>query len=212
MRPIFYSFRRCPYAIRARLALHYSGVSVALREIELRNKPEPMLMASPKGTVPVLVLPEGEVLEESEDIMRWAVSFNDPEQWLVGVFTAETRSLIDENDFVFKKHLDRYKYADRYPEHSQDYYRAQGEEFLKKLNQRLQRTQHLLADQASLVDFAILPFIRQFAFVDKVWFDAAPYPDLQAWLARFLQSDLFARVMFKYPAWQTGDEISVFPV
>jgi glutathione S-transferase len=190
--PILYSFRRCPYAIRARMALKYSGIAVEIREVKLNNKPQQMLDYSPKGTVPVLIT-NGEVIDESLDIMLWAISQHDPNNWQVEGF----EQLIDQNDNVFKKHLDQYKYFIRYPEHSKEYYRQQGEIFLQQLEQRLEKHKYLLCEQITIADVAIFPFIRQYAHVDKQWFDQTPYQQLQTWLNEFLQSDLFHAVMKK---------------
>ncbi|MDT4290835.1 glutathione S-transferase [Methylomonas sp. MO1] len=207
--PIFYSFRRCPYAMRARLAIAVSGLSVALREIELSNKPEAMLSVSPKGTVPVLVLPDGQVIEQSLDIMRWALAQHDPQDWL-DQMPEDAKRLIDWNDGDFKYYLDRYKYADRYPEQTQTVYRQQGEVFLAKLETRLQRTRFLCGLTFGLADAAIAPFIRQFAAVDNAWFSSSPYPALQHWLDDFLTSNLFAAVMRKYPPWKANDPLVLF--
>jgi len=193
-RPILYTFRRCPYAIRARMAIAYAGIEVEHREITLKNKPKAMLHASPKGTVPVLVLADDTVIDESLDIMRWALEQNDPHGWLN---YNQPSSLIQENDGSFKQALDHYKYAVRFPEKPIEYYRAQGESFLQKLENMLNQHKYLSDAQPSLEDYAIFPFIRQFAFVDKPWFDVAPYPKLQAWLDVNVSSDLFAGVMQK---------------
>ena len=201
MLPILYSFRRCPYAIRARMALRYAGVQVELREILLREKPPQMLAVSNKGTVPVLVLPDGSVLDESYDVMRWALNHHDPDHWCEAALAAEANALIDQNDHSFKAYLDRYKYADRYPEHPMEYYRSQAEGFLQILEAQLTTTQFLLGEKISIADVAIFPFIRQFAFVDKDWFDCAPYPNLRAWLDNFLESEAFLSVMEKHVVW-----------
>jgi len=213
-KPVLYSFRRCPYAIRARLAVAASGISVELREVVLKNKPQPMLDISPKGTVPVLLLPDGIVLEESRDIIRWALTQSDPMGWQSGASSDElweAETLIQENDFVFKQHLDRYKYADRHPEQSQQWYREQGEVTLKKLEQRLSSHRYLTGDRVTVADIAIMPFIRQFASVDRVWFDQSPYPSLRQWLDQWLKTDLFERVMKKYPAWSPEEPGIAFP-
>ncbi|MEI8570660.1 glutathione S-transferase [Methylomonas sp. LW13] len=207
--PILYSFRRCPYAMRARLAIAVSGVSVALREIELSNKPEAMLAISPKGTVPLLLLPDGRVIEQSLDIMLWALAQHDPQNWL-NQAPEDTQRLIDWNDGDFKYYLDRYKYADRYPEQTPADYRQQGEVFLAELETRLQRHKFLCGDNFSLADAATLPFIRQFAAVDNAWFENSPYPALQQWLNTFLRSNLFAAVMQKYPPWNVDDPLVLF--
>ena len=183
------------------MALNYAGITVELREVLLRDKPRSMLLASAKGTVPVLVFPDGRVIDESIDVMRWALLQRDPEHWWRHDLEEETNSLVGENDHVFKKHLDRYKYADRYPEQPQSFYRGKAEAFLRKLEQRLVLTRYLLDDQLTFSDVATFPFVRQFAYVDKAWFDSAPYPKLSAWLQSFLDSDLFLSVMTKYPRW-----------
>jgi glutathione S-transferase len=209
MPPTLYSFRRCPYAMRARLALHVSGVVVEVREVSLRNKPESMLSVSPKGSVPVLVLPNGKVIDESWDIMQWTLRQHDPNNWLGKneVFLDAAKPLLNENDSTFKVALDRYKYFERYPDHPQNFYRAQGEVFLQQLETRLRSKKFLLSDTLSIADAAIFPFIRQFAEVDKAWFAQSPYPALQRWLEKFLHSNAFTAVMKKYPFWQLGDAL-----
>ena len=202
MIPILYSFRRCPYAIRARMALNYAAIPVALREILLRDKPRSMLRASAKGTVPVLILPNGNVIDESVDVMYWALDQSDPDCWSRGALETGTQALLEENDHVFKVQLDRYKYADRHPEHPQSYYRAEAVRFLVRLEQGLKLHRYLLDDQITFADVAIFPFVRQFALVDKPWFDQAPYPKLQVWLQSFLDSALFLNVMTKHPVWR----------
>jgi glutathione S-transferase len=207
MPSILYSFRRCPYAMRARFALYTSGVTVELREVALRDKPTSMLAASPKGSVPVLVLPDGCVIDESREIMQWALHQHDPDGWLGknDSYVDLATPLIIENDTAFKNHLDRYKYADRYPEHPQIYYRSEAEIFLQQLENRLRATHFLLGDAMSIADVAIFPFIRQFAEVDKDWFAQAPYSSLQRWLEIFLGSERFDAVMKKYSVWHPGD-------
>jgi glutathione S-transferase len=197
--PILYSYRRCPYAMRARMALHYSGIEVEIREIALRQKPAAMLAASPKGTVPVLVLPDGTVIDESLDIMRWALAQHDPQAWLNDAARSEV--LIAENDGSFKQALDRYKYAERFPEHPQQTYRAQGEHFLSQLEIQLQQHAHLLGAEPRLADIAIFPFVRQFAAVDPMWWEASPYPALRGWLAHWVESALFDSIMQKHQVW-----------
>jgi len=211
--PILYSFRRCPYAMRARLAIAISGISVEHREVVLKDKPQAMLDVSPKGTVPVLITPTGQVIDESIDIMYWALEQSDPMHWLIGapVQQAITTALIIQNDQPFKHFLDRYKYADRYPDNTERYYRQQAEITLDALEQKLTQNGCLLTDHITLADMALLPFIRQFAFVDKAWFDSAPYPKIQAWLNQFLTSALFESIMVKLPAWQPNDSRVYFP-
>ncbi len=206
---ILYSFRRCPYAMRARLALAVSAQPYELREVILRNKPADLLGVSPKGTVPVLVLPGGEVLDESLDIMRWALARNDPAQWLSppGVSPDETAALIAANDGDFKRHLDRYKYPNRYADEAGAdvagfalAHRTQAARWLAQLDARLTGG-WLFGPRASLADMAILPFVRQFAHTDADWFAVQPWPRLQGWLAAFEASALYAGVMQKHAAW-----------
>jgi glutathione S-transferase len=206
--PILYSFRRCPYAIRARLALHASGIGYELREVDLRNKPACMLAASPKGSVPVLVLSGSRVIDESWDIMQWALQQHDPENRL-GTSKRHVDAalpLVHSNDNTFKASLDRYKYADRHPEHPQTHYRSQGEPFLQQLEMRLQATAYLLGNTPSIADMAIFPFIRQFAGVDQDWFDQSPYPGLRNWAEALTHSAMFKAVMQKHPVWNSRDK------
>ncbi len=195
-RPILYSFRRCPYAMRGRMALKVSGLACEHREVLLRDKPAAMLAASPKGTVPVVVLPDGEVIDESLDVMRWALAQNDPENWLA---PGDSMSgLIAETDGPFKHHLDRYKYANRYEGADSAAHRDAGLGFLKKLDERLAGQAQLFGNAVSLADIAIFPFVRQFANTDRGWFDAQDLPHLQAWLAGHLASPLFDAIMEKH--------------
>ena len=208
--PTLYSFRRCPYAMRARMAVMQSGVVCELREVVLRDKPASMLALSPKGTVPVLQLTDGTVLEESLDVMRWALSVNDPDNWLDT--HDESTSLLTQLDGEFKDALDRYKYHVNHPEHPQSYYRDEGAKFLALLEDRLGANggKALFDTRLTFADIAVFPFIRQFAFVDKAWFDDTPYLLLQNWLSSHLESDLFLSVMTKYPAWKPGDDVLLF--
>lgn len=192
---LLYSFRRCPYAMRARLALRYCGVPVRIIEVSLKAKPVEMLALSPKGTVPVLSV-NGAVIDESLAIMQWALARHDPDDWLLQGDPA-VLELTAENDHGFKYQLDRYKYAERYPEQPMEAYRAAGEVFLRKLEHLLATHEYLLADHPSLADMALAPFVRQFAHVDREWFAGAPYPRLQRWLEWFLNSPLFISVMAK---------------
>jgi glutathione S-transferase len=195
--PVLYSFRRCPYAMRARMALRISGASYEHREVVLRDKPPEMLEVSPKGTVPVLVAGPGEVIEESRDIMRWALSRSDPEGWL----ERDDPALVETNDGPFKHHLDRYKYATRYDAVDPAQHRDAALDILRKLDERLSRSAYLCGDTRGFVDIAIFPFIRQFANANRDWFDAQPLPHLQTWLAGLIVSDLFAGIMAKHPQW-----------
>lgn len=194
--PVLYSYRRCPYAMRARMALKYAGVAVEIREISLKDKPLHMLQVSPKGTVPVLVLPEGKVIDQSLEIMNWALQQADADGWLRGD-NALTQQLMIENDGCFKQALDKYKYAIRFPENAAEAYRSQGEIFLSTLERQLNQASFLVGSTLSLADIAIFPFIRQFTAVDNSWFDAADYPRLKAWLKQLLASELFNSVMEK---------------
>ncbi|APV42495.1 glutathione S-transferase [Pseudomonas frederiksbergensis] len=194
-----YSFRRCPYAMRARMALRYAGVAVNIVEVSLKAKPAEMLALSSKGTVPVLSV-DGQMIDESLAIMHWALAQNDPQDWLLKddpVGQHLIAGLIEENDQVFKVHLNRYKYADRFPEQPMTVYRAEGEVFLRRLDELLEGRDYLLAEHPSLADVALMPFVRQFAHVDREWFGQSSYHRLQAWLQRFLESELFIGVMAK---------------
>jgi glutathione S-transferase len=213
--PTLYTFRRCPYAIRARMALAYAGVEFELREVVLRDKPASMLALSEKGTVPVLRFGD-EVIDESLAIVEWALQQNDPSGWkmFASPQLLTMSALIELCDREFKYWLDRYKYADRYPEQQPQYYRTQCEVFLGSLELRLDPQQQggsfLFGANLCYADVAIFPFVRQFSFVDKDWFDASSYPHLHAWLESHLSSDLFLRVMDKYPQWRLGHEPTVF--
>ncbi len=218
-RPLLYSFRRCPYAMRARLALQVSQTSCQLREVVLRDKPQCMLSASKKGTVPVLITGtgtgtgEGNVIDESLDIMLWCLGRDDPEGWLgQDEKLSEALKLIDRNDGDFKDHLDRYKYADRYSGEDPDLdHRELASAFLRELDSRLCKSPWLLGAKISLADAALAPFVRQFANTDRAWFDVQPWPALSAWLHDFLASPLFASIMTKYPQWRHSDEPTLFP-
>ncbi|WP_299004560.1 glutathione S-transferase [uncultured Shewanella sp.] len=210
--PILYSFRRCPYAMRARLGILLSHQSVLLKEIILKNKPESMLKASPKGTVPVLILPNNQVIDESLDIMMWALEQSDPNHVLPinQQQTQLTLALIKQNDTTFKSWLDKYKYADRYPEYSAIHYRKQAEAFILTLENKLKTNKQLLSDTPSLVDYAIYPFVRQFAHVDIDWFNQAPYPKTRQWLYNHIESELFLSIMKKYPLWLESQQMVTF--
>lgn len=218
--PVLYSFRRCPYAMRARLAIAASGLCFELREVMLRGKPPELLAASPKATVPVLVLPGGEVIEQSLDIMLWALRQNDSEGWLAPPHATleEMLALIAANDGNFKQHLDRYKYPNRFPrEHAGDErgfaqaHRSGGANWLAALDIRLARQPWLTGNTPSLADMAILPFVRQFAHTDRGWFEAQSWPHLRVLLTRWESSDALPRVMEKYPPWRSGQASVIFP-
>jgi len=211
---ILYSFRRCPYAMRARLAIVISGIELELREVVLRDKPQALLNISAKATVPVLITMDNKLIDESIDIMFWALKQADPEGWLEELNEQQiniSKHIIANNDGEFKYYLDRYKYADRYPEYSQRYYREQAEKTLIDLEQRLQTQGYLLSAKLSIADMAVLPFIRQFAFADKTWFDQSPYPALKQWLEQFISSELFDSIMPKYAQWEEGQAPQFFP-
>jgi glutathione S-transferase len=198
--------------MRARAALAASGIRVELREVELRDKPAAMLAVSSKGSVPVLIPPDGGVIDESWDIMLWALRQHDPQAWLGKDECHAMAALpwVIANDTTFKHNLDRYKYPGRFPEQPQSAYRSAGERFLQQLEQRLGDTPCLLGTTFTIADAALLPFIRQFAAVDSDWFAAAPYPALRAWLEGYISSGLFALVMQKFPVWQPGSEPVIF--
>lgn len=205
--PILYSFRRCPYAMRARLALYNSGIQVEIREIVLRDKPAHMLEISPKGTVPVLLLPCGKVIDESLDIMHWALEQNDPNHWLSQVAT----TLISQNDTKFKPLLDRYKYPNRYEGENCTNAFDDAISILDDLNQRIKENKGaLLGREYTIADYAIFPFIRQFAHVDRPRFDALPLKALQNWLREHKKSETFNAIMHKYAPWKTGETPIIF--
>lgn len=193
--------------MRAHLALKKAGLKVELREVKLSNLPEQLMELSPKSTVPVLVLPNGIVFDESWDIVKWALQQNDPDNWLGDddCYLSDAEMLIEINDFSFKTDLDHYKYADRHPEHSQQHYREACEEFIEELEDALAEHRYLLADQISLADIGVFPFVRQFSLVDQEWFDQAPYPRVQHWLNSLIDSELFQHVFQKHELWQAGD-------
>ena len=208
--PCLYSFRRCPYAMRARLGLLFAEQQVELREVVLKNKPPQMLDISPKGTVPVLQLIDGTVIEQSREIMLWALEQNDPQNLLDKTVFNEANALIDQNDNEFKYWLDRYKYADRHLEMIQEEYRQQGEVFLQRLDALLSKNSYLLGANIGVADIGIMPFVRQFAHVDREAFYGLPYPNLQRWLQGWLQHPLFLQAMTKFKPWEEGDELVVF--
>lgn len=206
-----YSFRRCPYAMRARFGLLFAELQVELREITLKNKPMQMLAISPKATVPVLQLADGRVIEESREIMVWALEQQDPQGLLATEVLQQANALIDKNDNEFKHWLDRYKYADRHPEMTQTEYRQRGEAFLQVLEELLTQNPYLLGDSITIADIGIMPFVRQFAHVDRDVFYDLPYPNLQRWLQYWLAHPLFLQAMNKYQPWQEDDDVVLFP-
>lgn len=195
--------------MRARLGLAASGLSVCLREIVLRDKPSEMLAASPKGTVPVLLLQDGTVIDESFDIMTWALAQNDPLALLR--YGSAASDLVLRCETEFKPHLDRFKYHVRYENVDPQYERALAAEYLHELNRRLHKAAFLFGPEISLADLAIAPFVRQFANSCRDWFEAQDWPELLRWLSRFIMSARFQAVMHKYPVWQAGDPVTFFP-
>lgn len=211
--PILYSFRRCPFAMRARMALRSAGQRCELREVLLRDKPEQMMEASKKGTVPVLVLPDARVLDESLDVMGWALAQNDPNSLLPSTQDrGESDRLLALIDGEFKFHLDRYKYASRYEDCDAMEHREVALQILRHLETQLQGKNWLFGDHPCFADLAILPFVRQYRIADQFWFDnEMPLPTVRQWLHRFLVADFFTAVMEKRKPWQTGDQPSYFP-
>ena len=199
--PILYSYRRCPYAMRARVALKLAAIEAEIREISFQEKPAHMLQVSPKGTVPVLLLPDGSVIDESLEIMQWALKQHALGANIHAVAGASVFELVSENDTAFKLALDAYKYPERYLNKTQIQHRADGEVFLQKLEKFLQVNLYLFSATPSLADIAIFPFVRQFAAVDAAWFETAPYPKLQDWLKSLVESELFVSIMLKQPTY-----------
>lgn len=206
--PILWSFRRCPYAMRARLAIQSSGQQVALQEILLKDKPDAFRAASAKATVPVLQ-DGAQVIDESRDVMLWALERSDPEGWLD--MADEGCALIDRCDGPFKTALDHTKYAVRFPDLDEEAEREKAMVFLRDLNNRLTDAPFLMGRSRTMADMAILPFVRQFANTDRAWFDAQGLGPLTRWLDDFLNADRFRAIMVKYPPWQPGQDQVVFP-
>jgi len=204
--PILYSFRRCPYAMRARLAIRAAGQSVELREIVLRDKAPEFVAASPKATVPVLVLPDGGIIEESREIMDWALS-----DATMPMPNTTQIALIERAEGEFKTALDHYKYASRYEGVDARFERDRASAFLYDLNAILAAQPYLAGESQGFTDIAIAPFVRQFAHVDRDWFYAQDWPNLARWLTTFIDSDDFQAIMSKYPKWQDGDPVTLFP-
>ncbi|MDT8283498.1 MAG: glutathione S-transferase [Gammaproteobacteria bacterium] len=205
--PVLYSFRRCPYCMRAHMALKYCGLKIELREVDLKDYPEQALQISPKATVPVLQLSDGTVIDESWDIVKWALQQNDTDHWSGdnNSYLQDAEMLIETNDFSFKEDLDRYKYAERFPEHGKEYYRQACEEFIEELEVMLNENDYLLGKHLSLADIGIFPFVRQFSLVDKNWFQQSPYPKVNLWLNNLTTSALFESVFQKHAIWKHGD-------
>ncbi|WP_067215107.1 glutathione S-transferase [Marinomonas gallaica] len=217
MSAVLYSFRRCPYAIRARYTLATLMLRVEIREVVLKHKPADLLALGGRSTVPQLLV-DGDRFPESLDIIFWALktSSNDDlvsQLWPTDpTLRAKIMSWIRFNDHCFKPWLDRYKYADRHPEQPESYYRTKGECFLKRLDTRLKHSTYLLGEQMTIADIAVFPFVRQFSGVNPDWFESSEYLYLKNWLNRFLKSDCFDVVMKKLPAWNNDQEgITYFP-
>ena len=208
--PILYSFRRCPYAMRARMAIHISGQRCELREVLLRDKPPSMLEYSAKGTVPVLILQDGKVIDESLDVIDWALNLNDPDNWQRSKNNEKTKELIKINDGEFKYHLDRYKYSKRYDNEDPEFHRKKCLKFIESINNELNNSEYIFDDNISYADIVLLPFIRQFRIADIEWFDSLPYDNLKKWLSSFLGSSLLNSIMKKYDLWKEGDKSIVF--
>ena len=208
--PILYSFRRCPYAMRARMAIHISGQKCELREVLLRDKPPSMLEYSAKGTVPVLILQDGKVIDESLDVIDWALNLNDPDDWQRSKDKEKTKELIKINDGEFKYHLDRYKYSKRYDNEDPEFHRKKCLKFIESINNELNNSKYIFDDNISYADIVVLPFIRQFRIADIEWFDSLPYDNLKKWLSSFLGSSLLNSIMKKYDLWKEGDKSIVF--
>ncbi len=207
--PVLYSLRNCPYAMRARLAIYKSKQAIELRDVVLTNKPQAMLTASPKGTVPILVLSSSKVIDESLDVMLWALNESDPENLLLSGST-EILALISRFDDQFKGCLEQYKCAKRYHESNLDECRQACEVYIKDLEQRLNKHDYIIDEKESLADIAVLPFIRQFARVERQWYLQAPYPKVKHWLNRYLQSAMFSKIMAKNPLWSENSAVIVF--
>ncbi len=206
--PILYSFRRCPFAMRVRLVLHACEITCELREVILKDKPQEMVAISAKATVPVLQLPDAKIIDESYDIILWAIKQNDPNNWTSHL--DELAHLVKINDDEFKIHLDKYKYSSRHPELPKEEHRENANFFLKYLDELLDKKAFLSADHQTVTDLSIFPFIRQFAFVDKNYFDQLDFPRLQRWLDWHLNSTLFDKVMQKYVRWEEGQTKTFF--
>ena len=208
--PILYSFKRCPYAMRARMAIHASGQKCELREVLLRDKPPSMLEYSPKGTVPVLILQDGNVIDESLDVIDWALNLNDPDDWQRSKDTKKTKELIKINDGEFKYHLDRYKYSTRYKNEDPEDHKYKCLSFIELIDNELKNSKYIFDDNISYADIVLLPFMRQFRIADMEWFDSLPYDNLKDWLSRFLNSPLLNSIMKKYDLWKEGDDLIIF--
>jgi Glutathione S-transferase len=196
--------------MRARMAIHASGQKCELREVLLRDKPPSMLEYSPKGTVPVLILQDGNVIDESLDVIDWALNLNDPDDWQRSKDTKKTKELIKINDGEFKYHLDRYKYSKRYDNEDPEFHRKKCLKFIESVNNELNYSKYIFDDNISYADIVLLPFMRQFRIADMEWFDSLPYDNLKEWLSSFLNSPLLNSIMKKYDLWKEGDDLVIF--
>ena len=192
------------------MAIYISGQKCELREVLLRDKPPSMLEYSPKGTVPVLILQDGNVIDESLDVIDWALNLNDPDDWQRSKDTKKTKELIKINDGEFKYHLDRYKYSKRYDNEDPEFHRKKCLKFIESLNNELNNSKYIFDNNISYVDIVLLPFIRQFRIADMEWFDSLPYDNIKVWLSKFLDSFLLNIIMKKYDLWKEGDLSIVF--
>ena len=192
------------------MAIHISGQKCELREVLLRDKPPSMLEYSLKGTVPVLILQDGNVIDESLDVIDWALNLNDPDDWQRSKDTKKTKELIKINDGEFKYHLDRYKYSKRYDNEDPEFHRKKCLKFIESVNNELNNSKYIFDDNISYADIVLLPFIRQFRIADMEWFDSLPYDNLKEWLSSFLNSPLLNSIMKKYDLWKEGDDLIIF--
>ena len=192
------------------MAIHISGQRCELREVLLRDKPPSMLEYSAKGTVPVLILQDGKVIDESLDVIDWALNINDPDDWQRSKDKEKTKELIKINDGEFKYHLDRYKYSKRYDNEDPEFHRKKCLKFIESVNNELNNSKYIFDDNISYADIVVLPFIRQFRIADIEWFDSLPYDNLKKWLSSFLDSSLLNSIMKKYHLWQEGDSLIIF--
>jgi len=196
--------------MRARIAIHISQQKCEIREVLLKDKPPSMMECSAKGTVPVLVLQSGKVIDESLDVIDWALNLNDPYNWKRSKDSGKTKELIKINDGDFKFHLDRYKYSKRYENEDPNFHREKCLTFIKMINEELKDSKYIYDNEISYIDISLLPFIRQFRIADNDWFDELPYENVKSWLSNFIDSKLLKSVMPKYDLWKKGDEITIF--
>jgi len=196
--------------MRARMAIYTSQQKCEIREVLLKDKPPSMLGYSSKGTVPVLVLQSGNVIDESLDVIDWALDINDPYNWKRSKDSKKTKELIEINDGDFKFHLDRYKYSKRYENEDPNFHREKCLTFIKMINKELEKSIYIYDNEISYIDISLLPFIRQFRIADNEWFDELPYENVKSWLSKFLDSSLLNSIMKKYDLWKEGDEVTIF--